>query len=195
MTWASSLNAIYKPSNNWKINTSISLASRSPHVNELLSDGIHHGTATYEKGDIQMKPERAINISGGLNYQHASNTFSMDLFIYSNHIQDFIYQQPKPESPVLTIAGAFPLIQYQQTDATLNGFDLSTTWQIERGIEWNFKYSFLAAKNNQVNDWLIQMPANRLSNEFTYRFKDREEDYRYLYKRRVDACLATKKHP
>ncbi|MBK7959086.1 MAG: TonB-dependent receptor [Bacteroidetes bacterium] len=36
----------------------------------------------------------------------------------------------------------------------------------------DFKYSFLAAKNNQVNDWLIQMPANRLSNEFTYRFKD-----------------------
>lgn len=172
LTWASSLNAIYKPSHNWKINTNISLASRSPHVNELLSDGIHHGTATYEKGDIQMNPERAINISGGLNYQHPSNTFSMDLFIYSNQIQDFIYQQPKPESPVLTIAGAFPLIQYQQTDATLNGFDLSTTWQIERGIEWNFKYSFLAAKNNQLNDWLIQMPANRLSNEFTFRFKD-----------------------
>ncbi len=111
--FASSFNAIYKPTDNWQLNTNISLASRAPHVNELLSDGIHHGTATYEKGDITLKPERSVNISAGINYQHPSKNFSVDLLLYTNHIGDFIYQQPMPDSPVLTIAGAFPLIQYK----------------------------------------------------------------------------------
>lgn len=74
-TFASSFNTVYKPTNNWRLNTNISLASRAPYVNELLSDGIHHGTATYEKGDITLKPERSVNISAGINYQHPSKKF------------------------------------------------------------------------------------------------------------------------
>jgi iron complex outermembrane receptor protein len=53
-TVGSSLNVGYKPATNWKVNSNISLASRAPHVNELLSNGIHHGTATYEVGDINL---------------------------------------------------------------------------------------------------------------------------------------------
>lgn len=171
-TFASSANAVFKPTDNWRLNTNISLASRAPYVNELLSDGIHHGTATYEKGDITLKPERSVNISAGINYQHPSKNFSVDLLLYSNNIRDFIYQQPKPDNPVLTIAGAFPLIQYQQTDAVLNGFDISTSIKPLHAVEWIAKFSFLNARNKRRNDWLILMPANRLSNEITYTLKD-----------------------
>ena len=171
-TLASSFNAIYKPNNNWRLNTNISLASRAPYVNELLSDGIHHGTATYEKGDISLKPERSINISAGINYQHPTKNFIVDVLLYSNNIRDFIYQQPMPDNPVLTIAGAFPLLQYKQTDAVLSGLDISTSIKPLPAFEWITKYSFLNARNKKLNDWLILMPANRLSNEITYSIKD-----------------------
>lgn len=77
-----------------------------------------------------------------------------------------------PDNPVLTIAGAFPLILYKQTDAVLSGFDISASAKPVPAIEWISKFSFLQAKNKKINDWLILMPANRLSNEITYTLKD-----------------------
>lgn len=171
-TFASSFNTIFKPTNSWRLNANISLASRAPHVNELLSDGIHHGTATFEKGDIYLKPERSINISAGINYQHPSNNFSIDMLLYSNSINNFIFQQPLPDNPVLTIGGAFPLIVYKQTNAVLHGFDISALIKPATGFEWSSKFSFLHARNKKLNDWLILMPANRLTNELTYNLKD-----------------------
>ncbi|MDZ4809151.1 MAG: TonB-dependent receptor, partial [Bacteroidota bacterium] len=171
-TLASSFNTIYKASDKWRLNFNISLASRAPYVNELLSDGIHHGTATYEKGDITLKPEKSVNISAGINFQNAPKTFHFDLLLYSNSIRDFIYQQPKPDNPVLTIAGAFPLIEFQQTNALLSGFDASASVKPTSKLEWESKLSVLYARNTSIKDWLILMPSNRLSNEITYSFKD-----------------------
>lgn len=171
-TLASSFNAVYKPADNWRLNMAVSLASRAPYVNELLSDGIHHGTATYEKGDITLRPERSVNISAGMSYQHPSENYSFDLLLYSNNIRNFIYQQPRPGSPVLTIAGAFPLIEYTQTDAVLSGFDVSASIKPLSSLVWVSKFSFLHARNKRLNDWVILMPANRLSSEVTYNLKD-----------------------
>lgn len=171
-TVASSFNAIYKASNKWRFNINAGLASRAPYVNELLSDGIHHGTATYEKGDIALKPEKSINISSGINFQNTARTFAFDLLLYTNSIHDFIYQQPMPDSPVLTIAGAFPLIEYKQTDALLSGFDLGASLKLLSNLQWESKLSVLYARNTIKKDWLILMPANRISNELTYNFKD-----------------------
>jgi iron complex outermembrane receptor protein len=77
-----------------------------------------------------------------------------------------------PDNPVLTIAGAFPLIQYKQTNAVLNGFDISASLKPLPYFEWVSKFSFLQARNKKLHDWLILMPANRLSNEITYNLKD-----------------------
>jgi len=171
-TLASSLNTIYKASDKWRLNLNVSLASRAPYVNELLSDGIHHGTATYEKGDITLKPEKSVNVSAGINFQNTPNIFHFDLLLYANSIRDFIYQQPRPLNPVLTIAGAFPLIEYRQTIALLSGFDASASVKTLSNFEWESKLSVLYARNTSLKDWLILMPANRLSNEITYSFKD-----------------------
>ncbi len=171
-TVASSFNTIYKATELLKLNLNISLANRAPYVNELLSDGIHHGTATYEKGDITLKPEKSTNISGGVNFQNKQKTFQIDLLLYVNSISDFIYQQPRPLNPVLTIAGAFPLIEYRQTNALLSGFDLSSSVKLLSNMEWQSKLSVLNARNTSLNDWLILMPANRLSNEVSFSFKN-----------------------
>jgi iron complex outermembrane receptor protein len=171
-TWASSLNTVYKLNGNWQMNVNIALASRAPHVNELLSNGIHHGTATYEEGDIFLKPEQAVNIAAGTSYHNDANTFSFDVNIYNNSINNFIYQQPLPDEPVLTIAGAFPKIQYRQTNAVLRGIDVSTTVSIAKPLQWNARLSILRATNKKINEWLILMPADRFSNELSYTFKE-----------------------
>lgn len=171
-TLASSFNVIYKLAEGWRTNLSFSLASRAPYVNELLSDGIHHGTATYEKGDINLETEKSFNVSGGITYQNKKKSLILDVLLYANSIRDFIYQQPRPDSPVLTIAGAFPLIEYQQTNALLSGADFSALVKPWKNLEWQSKVSLLYARNTRMNDWLILMPANRFSNEITYNFPE-----------------------
>lgn len=169
-TLAASANAGYKITKGWKTNLSISVATRAPQVNELLSNGIHHGSATYETGDINLKPERSVNLNLGNNFISKDKLFSAELNIFSNRINNFIYQQPKPDQPVLTIAGAFPLLVYQQNDARLQGLDLSTKWSPLKHFDWELSYSMLRAKNLDSSDWLIRMPADRFRNVLSYNF-------------------------
>jgi len=171
-TLATSFNTLYKINNYVRFNLSISLANRAPFVNELLSDGIHHGTGTYEQGDIHLKTERALNFAGGLSYSNKAKTLTADITVYNNKITNFIYQQPKPDEPVLTIAGAFPKLQYQQTDANLKGVDFTGSYHFYKHLQLTTKASVLRARNTSINDWLIFMPGDRISNELTYNFNN-----------------------
>lgn len=171
-TFGASVTGIYNWTDQWKLIGSFSRATRAPYVNELLSDGIHHGTATYEKGDIKLVPEKSSNLSITVQHHDRADKWQMELLFYGNYINDFIYQQPKPDAPVLTIAGAFPLWQYEQTDAFLYGLDGQTNLKVTKSLEWDVKWSILYARNRKTNDWLIMMPANRYNSGLKYTFKD-----------------------
>ncbi|HTE25123.1 TonB-dependent receptor [Flavitalea sp.] len=173
-TLGASLNTAYTIRPDMHVNVNLSHASRAPHVNELLSDGIHHGTATYEVGDINLSPEKSYNLSVGFDYANARKTFTAELTLYNNYIRDFIYQQPKPDEPVLTIAGAFPKIVYEQTNALLRGFDAAFSYHFLKQLALSSKASVLRAYNRNIDDWLISMPADRISNELVYTFKGNE---------------------
>ncbi|HVG11524.1 MAG TPA: TonB-dependent receptor [Flavisolibacter sp.] len=171
-TLASSLNAGYKLTPQWKVNANVALSTRAPHVNELLTNGIHHGAGTYEQGNINLKPEQSLHYSINSLYTGSNKLVSAEVTLYTNRINDFIFQQPRPEEPVLTIRGAFPKIVYEQTDALLQGLDLSTGIQIHPRLLLTTKYSMLRARNKRINDWLIGMPSDRLGNELTYSLKE-----------------------
>ena len=171
-TFASSFNAGYSILPEWNINSNLSLSTRPPQVNELLTNGIHHGAGTYEVGDIYLKPEQSVNLSLNSSYTNNSKTVSANVTLYRNDIRNFIYQQPKPDEPVLTIRGAFPKIVYESTHALLQGMDLSAVFAIQKQLSLSSKYSMLRARNRRVDDWLIGMPADRIQTELTYTLKD-----------------------
>ena len=171
-TLASAVNLIFAAKPTLRLNASIGLSNRAPQVNELLSDGIHHGAATYERGNIFLKPERSLNFAAGLTWRTGSNNISANIYAYTNQIGNFIYQQPLPEQPVLTIAGAFPLIEYRQTNASLSGLDLDLTWRPLQQLELQGAYALLYAWDKRERDWVIRMPPNRVSGQLTYNLPD-----------------------
>lgn len=171
-TLASSLHTGYKILPQWKTTATASLSTRAPHVNELLTNGIHHGSGTYEVGDINLIPENALKLMLHNNYTSNNKALVLDVTLYRNNIQNFIYQQPKPDDPVLTIRGAFPKIAYQATDALLQGIDFSATVQPVNRLSLTSRYALLRATNKRINDWLINMPSDRIFNEATYTFKN-----------------------
>lgn len=171
-TIGASFNTGYKINNLWKVNATLSRASRAPQVNELLSNGIHHGTATFEQGDSNLLPEKALNFSLNNSWTSKNKKVNIEATLYRNQVNQFIYQQPKPDQPVLTIAGAFPLLVYQQNNVVLQGIDFSTHVEIAKPLTWDFKYAMLRARNTDADDWLIRMPADKIENELSYNFKE-----------------------
>ena len=156
------IGAIYHIGSKGKVSFNVGTAWRNPNVNELFSNGVHHGTASFERGDPNLKAEKAVNTSLSLHYDH--RFFEIEATIFQNNITNFIFQKPD-STPVLTIRGAFPSFSYDQTDAVLRGGDVTIQTHLRKNIALKTKGSLLFAFNKKSNEWLPLMPADRLSTE------------------------------
>jgi iron complex outermembrane recepter protein len=173
-----SIGANYSIDTTWKFLFNIGSAWRAPSVNELYSDGLHHGAAAVEYGNSSLKVEQAYVISlTGLYTPHED--LHIEVSPYYNYISGFIYRQPTAE-PVLTIRGAFPGFNYAQTDAILRGIDVYTAYHFTHWLEWKVKGSFLRAWNKSAGSWLIQMPADRVETELGFHW-DRNQRLKHIY--------------
>ena len=162
------LGATYKitPNLRWLINSAF--AWRAPQVNELYVNGLHHGTASFEIGNPDLKSEKALNFSTQLKYK-SDSSWQVDLTLYNNIINDFINMNPSTPA-TLTLRGAYPTFKFIQTNALLRGLDFSVQKTINAHLSTSAKTALLWATDRKTNDWLIQMPANRVEGEFTYSF-------------------------
>ncbi|TAH21998.1 MAG: TonB-dependent receptor [Cytophagales bacterium] len=164
--FSTTIGANYKINKNIEWHTNFATAWRPPNINELFSNGVHHGAASFEKGDENLTPEVAYNLSTTFNYAHPKLTFEMVL--YYNHINNYIYLKPQfPE--VLTIRGAFPSFAYTQTDAIFRGIDTKIVVPLSSAVSWEAKGSFLWAYNRRDDAYLVLIPANRVENEVSYK--------------------------
>lgn len=169
MNGSGSVGASYKFNKKFIARTNIGSAWRPPNVNELYSNGLHHGASAIERGDSTLVTEKALNFTVSFEYKGDRLNFLIDG--YYNIIDDFIYLRPTQEN-VLTIKGAYPLFQTTQADAHLRGTDITIGYDLSDSWNITSKASVLRAWNLSQNDHLILMPADRFENSLEYRFKD-----------------------
>ena len=150
----------------------VGLVWRSPSVNELFTDGIHHGSAAYEKGDLTLQPEVARNVALGLNF--VNDKFNVGLDAYLKYIQNFIYLKPRLQNDtlrsVLTVRGAFPAFDYTQVDALFTGFDLTVSYKFLPSLSLFSKTSIVRAKDIRNNVFMVNIPSDRIENKIQYNF-------------------------
>lgn len=160
---------IYKNDSAVSISLNLGSAWRAPSVNELYSNGLHHGAAALEFGDNSLQSEKTNNAILTVRYSPIKK-LSIEVSPYIHYISNFIYRQPAA-TPMLTIHGAFPAFYYKQTNATLKGCDVFLSFKLAPSVELSQKASLLRAWNETANEWLIMMPSDRYETEVTYRFK------------------------
>jgi iron complex outermembrane receptor protein len=138
---------------------------RPPSVNELYSNGIHHGEASFIKGDYSLRAERAYNFTGNLTYNSSKLQAEIDgyHYLYNN----YIYQQPEFPGE-LTIRGYFPLFVYRQTDANLSGVDVAANYLFSHHFSLRSKYSMVRATSRTTGNPLPFIPPDRLENTLRY---------------------------
>ncbi|SFS37993.1 TonB-dependent receptor [Sphingobacterium wenxiniae] len=147
------------PHFNWKSN--IGLAWRAPSANELYSDGVHHGSGTYEVGNKNLVSEKGLKWVNSLIWNTEKWQATVDA--YAQMVYDYIYAQPHSDSVRQTIRGTFPLFSYEQHDAFFYGVDLSASFTLNEQLGYHIKASLVRAKNTTLNSYLPYIPADRWS--------------------------------
>lgn len=149
---------IYQFARAWSIGANIGSAWRPPSLNELYSNGVHHGTAQFEIGDLKLQSERSFNMDATL--RHVSERTRLEVSAYRNRMNDFIFLYPEPE-PTLTVRGAFPTFRYQQANAMLRGMEAAIEHRIAPFVQIGASASLVRGNNLDASEPLYQMPADR----------------------------------
>ena len=173
-----SFGANYNIDSLWNLQFNIGSAWRAPTVNELYSNGLHHGAAAVEYGNPNLTVEKAMNYTFTISCMK-EEAYHIELSPYMILFENFIYRKPT-ESPVLTIRGAFPAFEYVQTAASLKGVDFFGSYHLNSTIEWKIKSSLLRAWNTSKNEWLQLMPSDRVESEIGFHI-DRNQKIKHLY--------------
>lgn len=148
--------------------STVGTAYRPPNVNELYSNGVHHGAAAFEIGNPNLKPEQSVNASVTLNY-FFKKCFGY-IHAYGYYFNNYIYL--KPVFPAtLTIRGAFPTFEYTQVNATYGGFDIAFNDTLTKHIIYSTRLSLVSAYDRTQNDWLISIPPTKWQNGIKYVFE------------------------
>jgi iron complex outermembrane receptor protein len=156
-------------SHDLKIHVSAATRFRSPDINELFSNGLHHGTAALEFGDLNLKQERSYSLNTALNYNH--NRLRIQVEPYFHYFQDYIYLKPSGEKQ-LSIRGAFPVFNYVQTDATYIGTDLDVRYRIATNWTTEINAAVLYVKDISNDRFIFGIPAQQFRGRLKYTFAE-----------------------
>jgi iron complex outermembrane receptor protein len=154
--------------------SNLGVSSRPPHVSELYSEGLHHGTASIEEG--LMRKNGAVLTEQTLidkeyskkwinTFQYTDEKLTIDFSLYYNDIKNYVYI--RPTGTRLTVRGYFPVFQYEQTDAVLMGTDAAIKWKLSEKISFSSKLSYIYAEDKSRNGVLIYIPPSQVDNGLT----------------------------
>jgi iron complex outermembrane recepter protein len=153
---------------NWNCYVNTSIATRNPNPSEFFSDGLHHATGQIELGDLGLQKESSYKLS--ITLQKKWTSFSVDMNPYINSIHNYIFLRPVGFET--TIRGAFPVWQYEQTNAVLTGLDFHTFWDISKNWKHQFTLATVYGIHKSKGEPLIAMPPTSLNNKMQFSKKE-----------------------
>ena len=163
-TYNANLGLSYLWKDRLKLKWNLTYAERAPAINELFSEGLHHGSASLEFGDRTLTKEQSF--ASGFSANWEQNRWHYHLYAHAQWVEDFIYL--KPQGLDLTIRGAFPSFQWSNTNALISGIDQSLSFRINDQLSWVNELSLIWGSNQKDDNFLINMPANRWKSFLTY---------------------------
>jgi iron complex outermembrane receptor protein len=149
-----------------RIRANISSAFRPPHVSELYSQGLHHGSAAIEQGDPTLGSERSLKTTVDLQAYWFKGRLATDLTLYHDLIDGFIYLRPSGYR--LTIRGAFPVFDNVATDVRMLGFDAAVLYHLSDVWAVRSQFNMVRARDLLQDEWLFQTPSDRLRNSLQF---------------------------
>ncbi len=159
------LGAKYRFSEDSWFSLNAGTAWRPPSVSELFSDGVHHGSASFEVGNENLGTENSYQITVTIHYDDEEKLHA-ELTAYYNYFNGYIFLEPRPPA-TLTIRGAFPTFYYTQADVDFKGIDADVNYSLFPFLTISSRASLVRAYNLTIDDYLFLIPSDRFENSIT----------------------------
>ena len=154
---------------NLLIKFDLSSGFRTGNLAELSANGLHEGTPNWYLGNRNMKVEQCLNADISASWQY--KWLSLRGSVFSNRFYNFIYLRPTNDELF-----GFNLFRYEQTNATLQGFEAGASIENKKYFSLSLDYSYLDAHRDD-GTWLPFSPANRFLFDSKYFLPLRSSKY------------------
>jgi iron complex outermembrane receptor protein len=168
--------------NKFIIRGNISSGFRAPHLTELISNGVHHGTLRYEIGNINLKSEQANQFDFSTEYNGSHISFGLNPFY--NIINNYIFIKPQGYD-----LNGMPVYAYEQSaNARLFGADVKMHYHPHFAHRFHFEnsFSYVQAEDNSGKPFPL-IPQARTNTQLRYEFESTKKfkfeniSIQYLY--------------
>ena len=127
-----SASALWDIGNHHQFSLAFTHSERAPQIQELFSNGFHHATRSYERGDALLRKELSENLD--LTYRFNDEWVSAEFNLFHNWVSNYIFQQRSAtelfneENGAFVAPGAdcdecFPVLDARQAEGAFKGFE------------------------------------------------------------------------
>ncbi|MGZ8151787.1 MAG: TonB-dependent receptor [Methylovulum sp.] len=122
---SASASALWKLDDRNSLSLAVTRSSRAPQVQELLANGYHDATRSFDVGDINLKEETSYNLD--LGYRFKTDWLRAEFDLFHNWASDYITQQRSgkfvDEDGNPCVVDCVPLDITTQNDAIFKGYE------------------------------------------------------------------------
>jgi iron complex outermembrane receptor protein len=151
----------------------LSSGFRTGNLAELSANGLHEGTPNWYIGNPDMKVEQCLNADISASWQYKWLTLRGSVF--RNRFHNYIYLRPTNDELF-----GFNLFRYEQTNATLQGFEAGANIDYKKYFSFSLDYSYLDVRRDN-GSWLPFSPANRFLFDSKYFLPARSSKYQNAF--------------
>jgi len=158
-TWNSltgNLGFLYKLAEPVALVLNVGRGFRAPSSFDLFSNGVHEGTAAFERGNPDLRTEKSLNTDVALRLQTSNAAIEIGGFV--NWITDFIYTVP---SGTVDSASGFQIYDVTQGNARLAGFESAAQYHPTRWLHLQGTADYVSGANTSTDNPLPSMPPFR----------------------------------
>lgn len=172
-TVSSSLGSVWKPADGYSVTLTISRSERAPTGQELFAEGPHVATGAYERGDLDLRPERSWGYD--LSARKETGRITGSTGVYYNRFSNYIGLYPTDE-----VLDDFTVYEFRAARADLIGFESqfalhlldparsTDTSENTHDLTFDIQPDYIYAVNRDTNDPLPRIPPARIKTGITY---------------------------
>lgn len=164
-SFSGSLGGAYELSEKHFFKAGVGMGFRFPGINELASNGVHHGSFRHERGDHELAPERALQLN--FSYSLQTPRFECTLTAFHHYFFNYIYATPTGQWSVLPHSGQ--LFEFRQNRALLFGGEAELKWQWTKQLSYEANVDYVYTYNIDLDSPLPLSPPLRVRQTICYK--------------------------
>ncbi|MGE3608409.1 MAG: TonB-dependent receptor [Bacteriovoracaceae bacterium] len=173
---SSGLNYNYQLTKENSLSANYSYTERAPTAQELLSNGAHLATGTFESGSSHLNKEKANSVE--LNFKRQTQKKMYSLSLFQQNFKNYITLNPTGNDD--TDSG-LPIYEYKQARAKFWGVEFDSKTALNSKLNLIARYDYIIAKNLNTNEYLPRISPPRITSGLEYNRKSWSHDFDFQY--------------